>query len=206
MDPQILVILLVLAGIVLIFAELFLPSGGIIAVMCICCFLASGYFAHKAWYGSQSVYWWIYLGSVAFLIPATIVGAFQILTRTALGNRVLLAAPSQEEVTPYQREQQHLMGLINQRGVALNLMTPGGLVKVNGERLHAISDGLMIEADTEVVIVAVQGTRVHVRPVTEEERRQSAAPSHAEPGVAEESPSPDTDAREIDPWQNNEIA
>jgi membrane-bound serine protease (ClpP class) len=206
MDPQILVILLVLAGICLIFAELFLPSGGIIAVMCVCCFLASGYFAHKAWYGTQSLYWWIYLGSVALLIPATIVGAFQILTRTALGNRVLLAAPSQDEVTPYQREQQHLTSLINQRGIALNLMTPGGLVKVNGERLHAISDGLMIEPDTEVVVVAVQGTRVHVRPLTEEERRQSPSDILEEPEIAKESPAEGTSEGEIDPWRNDETA
>jgi hypothetical protein len=77
---------------------------------------------------------------------------------------------------------------------------------VNGERLHAISDGLMIEPDTEVVVVAVQGTRVHVRPLTEEERRQSPSDILEEPEIAKESPAEGTSEGEIDPWRNDETA
>lgn len=165
MDPQILVLLFLLAGLLLIFAELFVPSGGAIAVVCACCFLISGYYAYHAWYVTSPVYWWLYVAGVVVLIPATIVGAFQLLTRTSLGNRVLMAAPTLEEVTPYQAEQAHLESLIGQQGRALNLMTPGGMVLVNGERLHATGDGLIIEADSLIEVIAVRGTRVVVRKV-----------------------------------------
>ena len=190
MDPQILAFVLLFCGFVLILAELFLPSGGLIAVMCVACFAGAIYCAYKAWYVSNPSYWWMYLGSVAVLIPAGVIGAFRILTHTSFGNRVLLAAPSEEEVTPYQREEQHLSSLIGARGTALNLMTPGGLVKVKGERLHAISDGLMIEPNTEIEIIAVRGTRVVVRPVEE----------GSNPSVAFEEGDQEQDS---DPWPPN---
>lgn len=192
MDPQILAFVLLLCGFILLFAEMFIPSGGIIGVICVLCFGGAVYFAFQAWYHSQPLFWWTYLVSVAILVPLGIIGAFRLLTHSPLGNRVLLRAPSQEEVTPYQRESQHLSGMIGKRGVTMNLMTPGGLVKVEGERLHAISEGLMIEPQTEIEVVAVRGTRVVVRPVEEIE-----CPS-------DDLAFDDTDENEVepDPWSN----
>ncbi len=192
MDPQILAIVLLLAGISLIFAELFLPSGGVIALMCVACFGGSIYFAYDAWRVSYPMYWWGYLATVAFLIPASIFGAFYLLTSTSLGNRVLLSGPSPEEVTPYQAETKHLQSLIGERGVALNLMTPSGLVRVKGERLHAIGEGLMIEANTEIIITEIRGTRVIVRPVDEQDTETSTA--FTDPEQTE------------DPWSDNSEA
>jgi len=168
MDPQTLVFVLVFAGIVLIFAEVFLPSGGIIGVMCLCCFIAATYCAYQAWYHTTPSYWWGYLGSVAVIIPTCVIGGFQILVRTPLGNRILLRAPTTEEVTPYQKELQHLNSLIGKQGIALTPMTPGGLVSVNGERIHAVSDGMSVEQNVPIEIVAVRGTRVVIRQVDPE--------------------------------------
>lgn len=162
MDPQILVFVLLVAGVVLIFAELFVPSGGAIAVLCACCFLGSGYFAWQAWGRSTPIYWYSYLASVAVLIPASIYGALHLLSNTRMGDRVLLAAPREDEITPYQQEQQRLAALIGVRGVALNLMAPGGLVRVGHERLHAIADSLIIESGAAVVITGVRGNSVLV--------------------------------------------
>jgi len=195
MDPQLLVPIFLLLGIALIFAELFVPSGGAISVMCACSFLASGYYAYTSWYENSPFYWWAYVASIAMLIPASVVGAFQLLTKTSLGNRVLLPAPTLEEVTPYQAEQARLESLIGQQGKALNLMTPGGMVLVNGERLHATGDGLMIEADSLIEVVAVRGTRIVVRKVTVKE---PLAPETSRPASADESVEP------FDPFMTDE--
>jgi membrane-bound serine protease (ClpP class) len=45
----------------------------------------------------------------------------------------------------------------------LTLLTPGGLVNVNGERLHCVSEGVMVPPGTTVEVVEVRGTRVLVR-------------------------------------------
>lgn len=193
MDPQILVLLFLLAGIALIFLELFVPSGGAIAVVCASCFFASAYYAYQSWYENHPVYWWLFVCSGLILIPASVITAFQLLIRSPIGNRILMAAPTLEEVTPYVEEQARLESLIGQRGRALNLMTPGGMVLVNGERLHASSEGLLIEADETVEVVAVRGMRIIVRPASTE-AREAPIDLLDQPGLADNSEEP------IDPW------
>jgi len=192
MDPQILVLAFLFAGLLLIFAELFLPSGGIIALLSTSCFLISGYYAYRSWYETSPLYWWMYLGGVVVLIPAAIIGAFQLLAKTSLGNRVLAPVPTHEEVTPYLEEQARLRKLIGQQGEALNLMTPGGMVLVNGERLHATSDGMVIEAGSRVEVTEVRGTRIVVRQAQPEENSLTLDTFQPDPPAKESKP--------LDPW------
>lgn len=187
MDPQVLAIVLLLAGLALIFAELLVPSGGIIAVACVMCLAGSIYFAHRAWSTSNPILFWVYLSSLLFIIPGTLYGAFQLLTRTSLGNRVLLQAPTSEEVTPYQHEVARLRGYIGQHGKALSLMTPGGMVIVDGERLHAVARSIMIEAGADVTVIGVDGTRIIVQPRTAEEPDQPIADDSSASGDSSDS-------------------
>ena len=166
MDAQVLAFVFLFVGFCLLGAELFLPSGGAIGVMCLASFLASAYFAHRAWATSHPLYWQIYISVMMVLIPGALYGMYYLVTKTSFGNRILLTAPSVEEVTPYQAEQQRLESLIGHHGKSLNLMTPGGLVDVNGERLHAIGQNMIIESGTPVEVVGIKGTRVIVRIVT----------------------------------------
>jgi membrane-bound ClpP family serine protease len=175
MDPQFLVFTFLLGGVLLIFAEFFLPSGGLIAVTCAVCFLLSGYYAYQSWYSSAPLYWWMYLGGVVLVVPASIYGAFQLLLYTPLGKKVIMDAPTLEEVTPYQEEQARLEAMIGQRGRALSLMTPGGMVLVNGERLHATAEGLLVEPDSPIEIVGVRGTRVVVRRVDDADSQNDSS-------------------------------
>ncbi|MBL8850205.1 MAG: NfeD family protein, partial [Planctomycetaceae bacterium] len=68
--------------------------------------------------------------------------------------------------------------LIGQAGTAVTPLVPGGMVSVAGERLHAFTEGLLVEAGGDVEVVAVRGTRVLVRPKSPEH----PASSTAEPG------------------------
>lgn len=80
-----------------------------------------------------------------------------------MGRRILLTAPSPDEVVPHRAKTSQLESLIGQRGRALTLMTPGGMVSVNGQRLHAESEGLLINPETPIEVIGVKGTRVLVR-------------------------------------------
>ncbi|MCA9079135.1 MAG: hypothetical protein KDA58_01195 [Planctomycetaceae bacterium] len=204
MDPQLITILLLLAGVALIFAELFVPSGGMIAIMCVGCFAGSVYFAYKSWYATSPVLFGAYVASLAVVIPSSMYGAFQLLTKTSLGNRVLLRAPTAEEVTPYQRETARLQAFVGQHGTALSLMTPGGMVLVHGERLHAVADAIMIESGTAVVVTGVDGTRVVVQvatanPTTPHGDASEGAPT-GEGDAAPPSTTIDEDSDELNPF------
>lgn len=156
---------LLILGLALIVAEICIPSGGLITIFSVCCFLGSGWFAWQAWWNTSPTLWWSYVGGVLVLVPATLGLALYILPRTSIGKRILLEAPSLDEVTPYQREQQRLAALIGKTGKTLTLLSPGGLVLVDGERMHAETRGLLLEPGETVKVVAVKGNRIVVQPL-----------------------------------------
>jgi hypothetical protein len=86
-----------------------------------------------------------------------------VLETTRLGDRILLAAPKTEDVTPYLAEQQRMQQMIGKKGRTLSMLNPGGLVMVDGMRLHAFSEGIMVDPNEWVEILEVRGTRVLVR-------------------------------------------
>lgn len=179
MNFELLAILLLVIGCGLIVAEVFVPSGGMILVMCVLSFIASIWCAYKAWWGDSPGYFTAYIVSLLVLIPGVLIGVYKVLNNTRVGDRILLSAPDLEDVTPYQQEEAHLSQYVGKRGIALTLLTPGGMVRVNGERLHGFSEGMMIQPGTPIEVLAVRGTRVLVREAVE-------SPSEAAPPRGDE--------------------
>jgi membrane-bound serine protease (ClpP class) len=163
MNLEFLAILLLVIGCGLIVAEVFIPSGGTILIMCVLAFVGAVWCAYKAWWVTSPGYFLTFIVVMLLLIPGVIIGVFRILSNTRVGDRILLAAPDPQDVTPHQAEQAHLAQYIGRTGTTLTLLTPGGLVNVNGERLHCVSEGIMIPPGTTVEVVEVRGTRVLVR-------------------------------------------
>ena len=135
--------------------------------MCVIAFIASFWCAMKAWYGTAPTAFGIYIASVVLLIPTVIVGTFKIFPKTPIGKR-LIGAPTTAEVTPYVEEQAHLTSLIGRIGKTITPLIPGGMVSVDGERLHAYSEGVLIDPGVDVEIMDVRGTRVLVREAQEQ--------------------------------------
>ena len=164
MDPAYLAIMLLILGLALIVAEFFIPSSGMITVMAITSLVASVWFAWKAWGTSHTPIFWTFVSILILSLPATLGGTLYAIQNTRLGSSVLLQEPSLDEVTPYSQEQHRLQQLVGKVGRSLTMLNPGGMVLVDGERIHSETPGLMIEADTDVEVIAVKGTRIVVRP------------------------------------------
>ncbi|MFQ5731653.1 MAG: NfeD family protein [Planctomycetaceae bacterium] len=166
MENSHLAILLLIVCLCLLVAELFIPSGGMILVTAGVCLVASVWFAWKAWYSGSPqnlVAWWSYVGAVVIAIPAVIGAILYVFPRTTMGKRILLDAPSLEEVTAHAEEAERMQRLIGERGQTVTLLNPGGIVLVAGERHHCESQGLLIEAREDVEVVGVSGNRLIVR-------------------------------------------
>jgi membrane-bound ClpP family serine protease len=108
-----------------------------------------------------------------------------LLESTVIGERILLKAPSLSEVTPYQDEQRRLESFVGRVGVAQTLLNPGGLVRVEAAKLHAFSEGMLIDSGTAVEIVEVRGTRVLVRPARTAPGTARAEEPREEPFLAD---------------------
>jgi membrane-bound serine protease (ClpP class) len=58
-----------------------------------------------------------------------------------------------------------LSGLINQTGSAYTNLRPSGTAVIGNQRVDVVTEGAMIDKDTAVRVVAVEGNRVVVREI-----------------------------------------
>lgn len=157
-------ILLLFVGIGILTAEVFIPSGGLLGLTTFFTLLVSIIFAYRAWGVSSPNIFWAFCALLLVLVPTALGTAFYVLPKTSMGKRVLLEGPTYEEVTPFVEESRHLQQLVGQFGRTVSPLNPGGIVNVNGERLHAFSEGLIVESGSSVEVIDVRGSRLLVRP------------------------------------------
>lgn len=168
-------ILLVLIGLGLIIAEVFLPSGGLIAIFTACVFVAAITCAAFAWWRYPLIFW-AFVGGILLAIPATIVTAFQILPMTVMGRRVMLQPPETADVTPFQEQLARLEKLVGRLGKTIYPLNPGGMVLVENQRFECVSEsGLMLPAGATIKITGLRGTRLVVRTATQDETERSGS-------------------------------
>jgi membrane-bound ClpP family serine protease len=108
------------------------------------------------------------LGVAVFGLPTILVLAFRYWPRTAMGRRVMLLAPSSQEVLPQDPKKEYLKSLVGKIGRAKCKMLPGGAITIDSHTVDAISEGMPIEAGQRVRVIQVRANRVLVRPAEDD--------------------------------------
>lgn len=149
------ILLIFAAGVIL--AEMFIPSGGILAVLATGLMIASIVmaFVYEPWVG---LLWVI---STAVGIPVLLSFAVQWYPKTAIGRRMLPSLPQAQDMLPSGLDTHELIGSI---GTAKSPMLPSGIISIEGESFDASSEGMPIDVGQVVRVVAVRGNRPIVRP------------------------------------------
>ena len=130
-------------------------------------FVISVWSAWQAWGKTGDLTLFLtYVAALVVLFPSVLGGAFYAFPRTEYGRR-LINPPSLDEMAPFVAETERLSRLIGKTGTTLTRLSPGGMVLVEGERLHAESEGMLILTDTPVRVLAQKGNRLLVRQVRE---------------------------------------
>jgi membrane-bound ClpP family serine protease len=173
-------VMLLLFAALLLFAEVFIPSGGIIFALSMCCLGLAGYSAWIAWWEHYPFLWWSFVASVVVLLPSAIAAALYVWPHTPIAKG--MEPPTEEEVTPYLAEQKRLEKLLGQIGETVTPQNPGGMTRVAGQRVHSLSEGMIIDQGEPVRILAVRGNRVLVRQVP---RGTEQAPTESVPDDAQ---------------------
>lgn len=178
-DAGFLATVLLIVGLFLLGLEFFIPSFGMIGTMSIVSLVVSFWCAWKAWGGGANpTFFWTYVVVFVAGVPGTFFGAISLIERTPLGKHIVLQpseAPPAEEP---------LKTLLGRRGVAQTLLTPGGMILIDGERYHGESVGMLVDPRTPVIIVGVTGNRVIVRPLQADELSDDSAAVSHEPAVS----------------------
>ena len=154
-------LLLLAFGLILLIAEVFIPSGGLIGL------LALGCVALSLWQAfSQSRELGLtFLVADFLLTPLAMALALYLWPKTPLAKRIFLKPPEPEEIA-VSHSGQRLDHLVGQFGRALTPLRPSGLVDFDGRRLDGLSEDGLIPPGALVQAVRVRSGQVVVRTAT----------------------------------------
>ncbi len=152
-------IVLTLIGLGFVLAEVFFPSLGLFGLIAGGLILA----ADIAAFGEGQGMGWAFVAIQVVAIPSVIWLGFKALPHLSFGRRMLLTGPATEPVAGLP----DFDPLQDARGVALTDLRPGGMARFENERVSVVSIGGMIQEGTSIVVVAVEGPEVRVRPIDE---------------------------------------
>lgn len=162
MEPSLtLAFILIIVGFVLLAAELFIPTGGVLFVLSVLC-LAVG--VGMAFYCDAST-GMITLIVVAVALPVIGGVAFYFWPKTPIGKRMFLDAPAEDATLanmPVNLELEHLRGRV---GRTLGSLRPAGIVDFDGRRVDVLTEGMMVDDNQWVKCIDVKAGKVIVRPV-----------------------------------------
>lgn len=157
MDTNHIFILLVLVGLFLMGAEIFVPGGvlGVIGGMALLAAVVAGFVA----FGPQG-------GMLAAMIILVFLGLsivlwMHFLPKTRLGKTLTLSTDS----AGYKSAATSLRDMVGKTGVAITPLGPSGLIKIDGMRVDAVAEGKWIDSGAQVRVIHVTGNHITVREV-----------------------------------------
>ncbi|MHC4507811.1 MAG: NfeD family protein [Planctomycetota bacterium] len=147
---------------VLIVAEVFVPSGGLISICAIAC-LVGGiviFFQYSVTAG------WIGIGIAAVMIPSVLVVAYKIFPKTRFGKSVTLTPPErkQGDAIPDTDKLKELFGAL---GVVLTPLRPVGMCDFSGQRVECVAESGYVDKGKKVKVINVESTQLTVRIIEE---------------------------------------
>jgi membrane-bound ClpP family serine protease len=145
-------------GLLLLTAEVFIPSGGLIGILAISCLVLSVW---KAFVFSTAMGLYFLL-ALLVLMPLALMLAAHVWPRTPLAKRMLLRPPNLEDVE-HSHHNDRLDHLVGQFGRALTPLRPSGMVDFDGRRLDGLSEEGLIPSGALVRAVRVRSGQLVVR-------------------------------------------
>ena len=148
-------VILQLVGVVVIIAEIILPSGGILSI------LAAGVFAYSLFVVFNDISTTagvVFVAADILLIPILVIVGLKMLARSPATLRKTL---SREEGVSSQP--QVLDSYLNTEGIAATDLRPAGVAVISGKRVDVVTRGEYLDKDTRIRVTAVTGNQIIVR-------------------------------------------
>lgn len=165
--------LLAAAALVLFAIELFVPSGGMLAMLCVLCVAASvgAFFAHDPAWGMMSVI------GYCILSPVAIIFGIRVWSHSPFAKRMILGGIDDEDDdldpeevlarTEAARTERvaALRPYIGAKGRTATPLRPVGFVVIDRHRIDALAEGNFIDADTPVEVIDIVDNQLKVRSI-----------------------------------------
>jgi membrane-bound ClpP family serine protease len=150
-----LTIILQLVGILVIIAEIIIPSGGILGI------LAAGVFGYSLYIVfsqvSTTAGMMFVLADLA-IIPVLVYFGIRFLAKSPVTLRVRLS--KRDGVTSQDAAQNALLGM---EGRTVTDLRPSGMAIIDRQRVDVVTRGEYLEKETDIVVTAVRGNQIVVK-------------------------------------------
>ncbi len=150
-----LTIILQLVGVVVIIAEIIIPSGGILSILAVGLFGYSLYIVFNQVSASAGM---VFVMADIIIIPILVYFGIKILAKSPVTLRARLS--KKDGVTSQNLEQNRYLGM---EGRAVTDLRPSGVAVINQIRIDVVTRGEYLEKQTEIVVTAVRGNQIIVK-------------------------------------------
>ncbi len=154
MNHLLLPIVLQIIGILVIIAEVIVPTGGILALVSTGLIGGSLYLVFTQASSSAGI---VFVMADLIVIPASVFIGFKLLARSPAALKKSL---SREDGV--QSQSPELEGYLGVEGVAVTDLRPSGVALIDGKRLDVVSRGEYLEKSSNIVVMAVTGNQIIV--------------------------------------------
>jgi len=152
-------IILQVVGILVIIAEVILPSGGLLTV------LAGGIFGYSlvvVFTQISSTAGAVFLALDVVMVPVLVIAGLKMLAKSPVTLRTTLS--SAEGVTSQNPEMEQYIG---KSGKAMSNLRPAGAALIEGKRVDVVTRGEYIEKETAITVQSVTANQVIVKAAEE---------------------------------------
>jgi len=151
-------IFLYLIAAVLLIAEIFVPSGGVITI-CALAALAGGI---AIFFKTSTAAGWIGVVIAVIMVPSVLIFAYRLFPKTSFGKSVVLAPPVRQKGDAI-ADTPTLKNLLGKTGIVTAPLRPVGICDFSGQRFECVAESGYIEKEKTVEVIKVQGTQLTVR-------------------------------------------
>jgi membrane-bound serine protease (ClpP class) len=151
-------VILQLAGIGIIIAEIIIPSGGILAILAVGIF---AYSLYMVFIDISVAAGMIFLIIDLITIPVLIILGLKFIARSPVTLRETLSR--EQGVTSQSEDMDQFSGL---EGIALTDLRPAGMALLNDRRTDVVTRGEYLDKGTPVVVLKITGNQIVVKKQT----------------------------------------
>jgi len=144
-----------LVAILVIIAEIIIPSGGILAL------LATGLFGYSLYLVFTSISasaGMAFIIADLFIVPILVYFGIKFLAKSPVTLRTRLS--KEDGVTVQSPDQNDFLGSV---GLAITDLRPSGVANIRDQRLDVVTRGEYLENETEIIVIAVSGNQIVVK-------------------------------------------
>ncbi|MFO7560093.1 MAG: NfeD family protein [Desulfobacterales bacterium] len=147
-------LLLQITGVIVIIAEIIIPSGGILAIIAAFLF---GYSLYSVFTQISVFAGCLFLGADLLVIPVLVINGLKLLAGSPVTLRRSLSRDEGVISQPFE-----LKKLIGKEGITITNLRPSGKARIAGKKMDVVSRGEYIEKDSEISVHAVSGNQIVV--------------------------------------------